>query len=172
VLRALGATAGDKAAGVVLLLFGLAALAPACYGAAIFTSRFRAHWPALRRWGGVGLFYAAILVLAATGIAARSEGLFALGGALFAPLAGVITADSIVSRGRWAGVRPGWRVSGVAAWAIGAAVGLLPVLGAAAGLTRLASIQPASLFAYLAAAIVFGATARRPASADGFGDGG
>jgi len=161
VLRGFGATAGSRAAGVVLLLFGLAALAPACYGAAIFTSRFRTHWPWLRGWGGIGVFYAAILATAATGLAARTEAIFAISGALFAPAAGVLTAEAILSRGRWAGVREGWPVPGVASWAIGAVVGVAPMLGVAVGVPWLEAIQPASLYGYLTAATAYGASASR-----------
>jgi hypothetical protein len=172
VFRGLGATAGRRPAGVVLLLFGLAALAPACYGAAIFTSRFRAHWPALRGWGGVGIFYAAVLTMAATGLAARTEAIFAISGSLFAPVAGILTAAAYRPRD---GVRAGWLPAGVTAWAIGVAVGLAPVLGAAAGVRWLEAVQPASLYACLAAFFVYGFSTPRPPStarAERPGDGG
>jgi hypothetical protein len=162
VFRGFGATAGPRAAGTTLLLFGLAALAPACYGAAIFTSRFRAHWPALRRWRGVGIFYAVVLTMAATGLAARTETIFAISGALFAPAAGILTAAAYRPR---AGAVAGWLPAGVAAWAIGVAVGLAPVLGAAAGVGWLESIQPASPLAYLTALFVYGFSTPRPPAA-------
>ncbi|MDR3618116.1 MAG: hypothetical protein P4L85_02110 [Paludisphaera borealis] len=155
--RGIGATAGSKAAGLLLLLFGVAALAPACYGSAIYTSRFRAHWPVLQKRAGVCLGCGLIFVLAATALAARLETIFTISGALFAPVAGVMTAESLLSRGRWTGVRGGWRLPGVSAWSLGVLIGLAPVMEGLTGSTRLGSIQPAALYAYLAAVIVYGA---------------
>lgn len=156
VFRGLAATAGSKAAGVILLLFGLAALAPACYGSALFTSRFRAHSPRMQGRAGLWLGCLLVFVLSATALAARLETIFTLSGALFAPLAGVLTVESLLRRGEWTGVRPGWRLAGVAAWIAGCLVGLAPVLTDLTGIGPAAFLEPAALYAYLAAAIAYG----------------
>ncbi len=157
VYRAVGATAGGKAAGLLLLLFGIAALAPACYGSAIYTTRFRAHWPLLQRRAGLWLGCVLVVGLGATALSAELETIFTISGALFAPLAGVIAAEAILTRGAWAGPRTGWRPAGIAAWSLGAVVGLAPVLQRLTGADSLRLVEPAALFAFLAAAAVYAA---------------
>jgi hypothetical protein len=151
VYRGIGATAGSKPAGLLLLLFGVAALAPACYGSAIYSARFRAHWPLMRGRAGLAFAYMMVIGLGATAVSARLETIFTISGALFAPLAGVMTAESVLSRGRWSGVRAGWRQPGVAAWGVGCLIGLAPVFFG----TR--AIQPAAFYGWLASAIVYAA---------------
>ncbi|MDG3003002.1 hypothetical protein [Paludisphaera mucosa] len=146
---------GPWVSGALLLLFGLASLAPACYASALFTRRCRGHWPTLRRWKGVFLGFALFFVPGATLLAGRIETIASLAGALFAPLAGVLAAELLRTRGRWAGMRPGWQVPGVAAWAFGVVIGLVPVVGEIAETPWLRSFQPAALFAYLGAGAAY-----------------
>jgi len=105
-----------------------------------------------------GLWLGCVLVfgLAATALAAKLETIFTISGALFAPVAGVMTAEALLSRGRWTGVRIGWRLPGVLAWSLGVLIGLTPVLG---GSTGVGSIQPAALYGYLTAVVVYEAAA-------------
>lgn len=155
-IRGIGGSLGNWAAGALLLLFGLASLAPACFASKVFADRFRGHWPSLRGWLGTVLGYGLIFALMAISFAARLETIFTLGGALFAPAAGILMVEAIANRGAWRGVRPGWRGPGVAAWIVGVVVGLAPLAGEAPGAPWLASVQPASLLAFATAAAVYG----------------
>lgn len=143
----------QRACGSILLLFGLASLAPACYASALFASRFRAHWPGMGRWKGVGLSYLLFVVPGATGMAKDVEALAAISGALFAPLAGVLAVEAIRRGGR--SVRTGWDAAGVAAWGAGAAAGLAPLV-----VPGLRWAQPAALIGWAVAAIVQAALSR------------
>lgn len=154
VYRAISATAGGKAAGLLLLLFGLATLAPACYGSAIYSTRFRAHWPLMQRRAGLWLGCVVVFVLGATALAAELETIFTISGALFAPLAGVMTGEAVMSRRSGVVPRLGWRLQGVGAWALGVVVGFAPVLEWSTGASAFGSVEPAALFGYATAAIV------------------
>lgn len=142
------------ACGSILLLFGLASLAPACYASSLFASRFRAHWPGLGKWKGVGLSYLLFVVPGAAGIAKDVEGLAGISGALFAPLAGVLAVEAIRRDGGRT-IRPGWDAAGVAAWGAGAAVGLAPIV-----VPGLRWAQPAALYGWGVAAVVYAALSR------------
>lgn len=153
--RGVGASLGGWAAGALLLLFGLASLAPACFTSKIFADRCRGHWPLLRgRFGGL-LGYGLIFALMALSLAAQLETIFMLGGALFASAAGVLMVEAIAGREGPREIGLGWRWPGVAAWLIGLMVGLAPVVGEAASISLLKSVQPASLFAFAASATAY-----------------
>ena len=158
-LRGVGASLGGWAAGGVLLLFGLAALAPACYTSKLFADRCRGHSPILRGPIGGLLGYGLIFALMAQSFASDVETIFTLGGALFASAAGVLAVEALANRGPGREVRPGWRLSGVAAWLVGLVVGLAPLLGEAVSTPSLKSVQPAALLAFATAAAVYGVAA-------------
>ncbi len=140
--------------GGALLLFGLASLAPACYAASLFTTRFRAHWPRLGKWKGVGLLYLILIVPGAVGVAGDVVTLAGVSGALFAPLAGILGVESF--RKDRDEPRRGWNGPGVAAWAVGAVVGLAPTVA-----PTMSRIQPAALFGWFVAALVYANAPRR-----------
>jgi hypothetical protein len=129
---------GGVTGGVLLLLLGLASLAPACYAVPAYAERLQAHWPAPRLAWWIWLGSLPSFVLVATSWAGRLEVVFGLMGAFIAPIVGVISAEALRERFRWKGVRQGWHLPGVLAWA----------LGATAGVLLRGRIEPASLFAY------------------------
>jgi cytosine permease len=150
---------GGIVGGAILMLFGLASLAPAVYAALVYSRRLGWHWPAIgrRRWAWMGAGIA--LVLVATSLAGGLETIFGVLGAVFAPAVGAMTADWLRRGGMWRGVRPGVNRAGLLAWGIGVLVGLVPTLGAAVGSGAAAAFQPAALFAYLAALVSYPALA-------------
>jgi hypothetical protein len=121
---------GGIPAAVILLLFGLAALAPACSCAWIFSRRLAAHWPGIRRFTWTWLGGAVAFLLIATRQASRLEAIDLAIGWFFAPLAGAMAGDFLRQRGGWAGLRAGVHVPGVLAWAVGLAI--RPAVGIAA----------------------------------------
>jgi cytosine permease len=146
---------GGTLAGVMLLIFGLASLAPTTYAAFVFGYRFEAAWPRVSslRWTLIGT--AAAWPLIATGVAGRLEAIFGLMGAVFAPIAGAIAAEASRSRGAWPGPRPGASTAGLVAWVVGVAVGLVPTIAASWQIEPGTRFQPAALFAFLAAYLVY-----------------
>lgn len=147
-VRGIGGSLGNWVAGALLLLFGLAALAPACFASKVFADRCRGHWSILRGWLGTAVGYGLIFALMAVSLAARLETIFTIAGALFAPTAGILMVEAVLNRGLEREIRLGWRWAGVGAWLVGVLVGLAPVAGA--------SVQPASLFGFGASAMVYG----------------
>ena len=141
--------------GVILLLFGLATLAPACYAAWISSHRFAAHWPGLRRLAWTWIASAPVFLLIVTSWAGHLELIISVLGAFFAPAVGAMVADAILHHQRWNGVRLGWHFPGIAAWAVGVVVGLVPVVGPWLGWSAAVTFQPASLYAFLVAQGLF-----------------
>jgi cytosine permease len=151
VARAIGGTL----AGAMLLIFGLASLAPTTYAAFGFSHRLTAIWPRVSGLGWTLIGAAAAWPLIATGLAGRLEAIFSLMGAVFAPVAGAIAADASRSRGTWPGPRPGASTAGLVAWVSGLAVGLVPTIAASWQIEPATRFQPAALFAFLTAYVVF-----------------
>lgn len=181
---------GGAPAAVILILFGLAALAPACYSSFVFMRKLFARWPGVRRinWGWIGC--TAAFVLVATGWPGRLEAVDHVMGIVFAPAVGAMAGDSLCQRGRWAGVRPGWNPPGVIAWVVGIAGRLILDAMAQRGALPAAAISASPVaglvIAALAYVIMAGAGLERravpiatyptgsgemPASAGGDGDG-
>jgi hypothetical protein len=145
---------GGLVAGVVLLLLGLATMPPACYSAWVASRRFAAHWPGIRRFYWTWICGILAFLLIATSWAGRLEVIFGLLGAVFAPAVGAIVGIALRQQREWRGIREGWNLAGVAAWALGVLVGLVPLLGPALDWSAARSLQPASLFAFLVSVIL------------------
>ena len=137
---------GGKVGGGMLLVFGSIALAPAVFAAFVFGQRLNAALPRLSRtkWTLVGI--ALSWPMTAMGLFDRLEPVFTAMGALFAPVAACLAAESARHRGTWPGPRRGVNGPGMVGWAAGVVVGLLPLTS-----RRLASFQPATFWAFLAA---------------------
>ena len=116
---------------VMLLVFGLASLAPACYAAFVFGEQFKAIGPGLPRfaWSMMGTATAWFLIVG--GWSDRPEAIFGLMGAAFSPVAGCLLADFRRHQGRPPVPRTGLNPAGMLAWAVGLAVGLAPILARA-----------------------------------------
>jgi cytosine permease len=151
VFRGIGGIPG----GAILLLFGLAALSQGCYAVQLFGERFTARWPRLRRFYWTWLGGVAAFGLIVTSWATELEAIAGVMGAVFAPAVGAITADALLHRVHWNGVRKGWNPAGLLAWGFGVLIGSLPFLGA-----TFRQFQPASLFGYAAAAASYAVFAR------------
>lgn len=146
---------GGRLAAAILLIFGLASLAPTCYAAFTFSHRFAAAWPRVSRltWTMVGT--SAAFPLIATGIAGRLDVMFDLMGAIFAPMVGALAGDYTRSRGRWPGPRRGVSQPGVVAWVMGLTVGLIPIIAQAWRIPGGSRFQPAAVFAFLTSFLAY-----------------
>lgn len=145
---------GGKVGCAMLMVFGSIALAPAVFAAYVFGNRLNDAFPRLSRfkWTLVGM--AASWPMTATGLFDRLEPIFTGMGALFAPVVACMAAESVRHRGVWPGPRRGVNVPGFVGWVAGFAVGMLPMAS-----RRLASLQPATFWAFLAAFVAYAAVA-------------
>ncbi len=146
----------DRRVGCVMLLtFGLASLAPAVYSSFVFGVQFNAIGPGISKltWTMLGTATAWLLIV--VGWFERTEGVFNVLGAAFAPVAGAMAADYLRHRGDWPGPRRGFNPAGLIAWAIGLSVGLLPTIGRALGDERMAGLVAAAPLAFVAAFLVY-----------------
>jgi hypothetical protein len=146
---------GRWVGGVMLMVFGLASLAPAVYASFSFGLQFQALGPGVARlyWTLLGVLAAWMLIVG--GWFDRTEQVFALLGAAFAPAAGAIAADFRRHQGNWPGPREGINPAGLFAWAIGFAVGIAPTVARSLGWDRLVGLQPAALGAFVAAYVAY-----------------
>ncbi len=160
VTRAVEVLIGGRMAGVMLLMFGLAGLAPACFSSYVLGTRANELLPRVSRtkFTVAGAVLAWLLVIG--GGVDRLYPVFGVVGASLAPVAGAIAADFSRSKGAWPGARAGVSWPGVVAWALGMVVGVVPVIAELVGNTRLARIQPASLFAFAVAYVAYSTLAR------------
>ncbi len=142
--------------GVVLIVFGLASLAPACYAAFEFGRRLHRVAPALSKpgWTLVGVASAWFLIVG--NWHERTGSIFTILGALYAPVAGAMVADATRQRsGDWNGPRPGVNFAGFLAWSVGLIVGLVPLVASALDSTTLSRFMPAALYAFIAAFVTY-----------------
>lgn len=151
---------GGRPACVILLVFGLASLAPTCYAAHGFGHRFGTLWPRMSglSWLLIGTALAWSLIV--TGMAARLDVVFSLMGAAFAPVVGAMAAEYLRHGGVWPGPREGINPAGMGAWLAGLAVGSVPTVVDAAGLMPWWRLQPAALAAFVVAFAFYAALAR------------
>jgi len=139
----------------MLMVFGLASLAPAVFSAYSAWSGLATLAPGISKvaWSVIVGTTGWLLIVA--GWQDRPATAFDLLGAGFAPMAGALAADFALSRGRWRGPRRGINPTGVLAWASGAAVGLAPTVAQALGSKRLNHFEPAALAAFAVAFLAY-----------------
>lgn len=145
----------EMLAGAIFLFLALSTLAQTCFSASLIGHRLSAVWPQISRlrWNLIGTTVAWPFV--ATGWAIRLEEIFTVLGALFAPMAGAMTADYVRHRGVWPGPRRGWNPAGMAAWVLGVGVGLVPLIATSFGWSDGSRLQPAAVFAFVAAFLAY-----------------
>jgi len=156
---ALETLVSGRAAGSMLVAFGLAALAPACYAAFFFSTRMNDTFPSVgkTRWT-LALVAAGWLLLVSGGVG-RTLDVFNVVGGLLAPVAGALAGDRVRAGGVWPGPRRGFNPPGWVAWVCGSALGLAPVAGRLGGFPAVASLQPAAVYGFLLAFLVYVLTA-------------
>ena len=149
-----------RLAGAILIVFGLASLAPACYAAFEFGRRLSRLAPNFSKLGWTLIGVASAWFLLVGGWHERTAEIFTVLGALYAPIAGAMVADASRQRSAdWPGPRAGISKAGLLAWAVGALVGLTPLSARLLGIPTLGRLAPAALFAFIAAFLVYRITA-------------
>ena len=110
---------GGVPGGATLMLFGLAALAPACYSVWVFGQKLSTHWPGLRQSSWTWLGGSIAFALGATSHLNRLDLVFSAMGDVFGPVVGVIVSDWVRNRGAWLGLRRTIEPNAVIAWGVG-----------------------------------------------------
>jgi hypothetical protein len=146
---------GGTPAAVILILFGLAALAPACFSSFLFMRKLFARWPRIRRidWAWIGCALAFALIV--TSWPGRLEAVDHVMGLVFAPAAGAMAGDYFSQRGQWSGVRRGLHPPGLIAWATGVAIRPILEIMAASGHLPVPSLIASPVAGFLAAALAY-----------------
>ena len=88
-----------------------------------------------------------------TGWAGDVMGVFIVIGASFGPICGAMAADYWLAGKQWAGPRAGFNPAGWISWAVGFAVGMLPLIG-------VADIPAAPLVAFVIGFVLYAALAK------------
>jgi hypothetical protein len=151
---------GGTPAAVILILFGLAALAPACFSSFVFMRKLFVRWPQIRRihWAWIGCTLAFALIV--TSWPGRLEAVDHVMGLVFAPAAGALAGDYVSQRGQWAGVRPGLHPPGLIAWATGVAIRPILEILATSGRLPAPSLISSPIAGFLVAALAYWIMAR------------
>jgi hypothetical protein len=117
---------GGPIGGTILILFGLAAMAGACYSSFVLGDRLSKHWPKLplSAWTWIGGGCA--LLLATTGLVDRLDRVYPLFGGLCAPALGAMAGDRSFRGINVIAIRPGVNPAGLIGWFVGVlAAGML-----------------------------------------------
>ncbi len=144
---------GGFMATAMFFLFAIASIAPACFCAFIAGNSFSTMLPKVPRMTSTMIGAAIAIVLAVTGLATNLVSVFTVVGASFGPICGAMTADYLLSRGRWSGPREGINFAGYIAWALGFVVGILPFLPVSDDVKTYA--QPVVVYSYIVGFLVY-----------------
>lgn len=146
---------GPRPAGLMLLGFGLAALAPGVFTAHRFSEGLHHLRPRLSRTMATMLGALLAWPLIATARVFQLFEVFSIAGALVAPAIGAVAADWLLSRQGETTRRVGYNPAGLIAWLAGAVVGFVPLYGLWARKPALEGFQPAVLFALVTGFVVY-----------------
>jgi len=106
-------------AAAILILFGLAALAPAVASLNVIAQKLSSHWPRIGLKGATWIASAVALLMMATGCTDRLGPIFTAMGVVFAPVLGAMAGDRMRSISGPRDIRPGINPAGVLAWGAG-----------------------------------------------------
>jgi cytosine permease len=151
---------GGVPGGAILILFGLASLAPACYSVWVYGQRLSTHWPRLRQSGWTWSGGLIAFVLGATSCVNRLDLVYSAMGDIFAPVVGVIVGNWVRLRGKCSGFRRGINPSAVIAWGAGALVGMILDVFRVFNREYSDWCQPTSVCGFLTSAVAFGLLTR------------
>lgn len=118
---------GSGAAKWMMFLLAIASFPPACFSSFIAANSFKTTLPKVNPFISVGIGAAVSIILAITGLAGKAIIVFQIIGASFGPICGAMMVDYLLAGKKWAGPRAGFNPAGWISWALGFAVGILPI---------------------------------------------
>jgi cytosine permease len=136
----------------ILLLFGLAALAPAVSALARYTEVVSTHWESLRPGRATWIACPIAFMLIATAQVDRLGLYYRAMGIVFAPVLGAMAGDRLKTHEGRIAVRTGINPAGLIAWASGFAAGTLLELTSGIQPGVIASLQPGSICGFIVSA--------------------
>lgn len=119
---------GEGTAKVCMFLLAFAAFPSACFCTFIAAGCIKTSFPKINPWLSCGIGCGAAIALVLTGYAKDAPGVFGVIGASFGPICGAMTADYLLSGGKWSGPRAGFNPAGWLSWFFGFIVGGAPLL--------------------------------------------
>ncbi len=142
-------------AAAILILFGLAALAPAVASMNGFAQKLATHWPRIGLKGATLLGSAMALVMMATGCTERLGPIFAAMGVVFAPVLGAMAGDRLRSMSRPDELRQGINPAGILAWGVGVLIAAAIEIETNVHLGMPSWLGQTSIFGFLVAALLY-----------------
>ncbi len=157
---------GGWVGGTILILLGLAALAPGCYACWVYGHKLASLWPRASQavWVWAGGLIAFVLVV--TSCASQTGVIFCIMGDIFAPVIGAMLGDRLGQRGAWAGPRGRFNGVGLLAWGTGSLIALALDLALMRNPSLAGWMPPTSLLGLFCAGLVYrllAAIGREPA---------
>jgi len=138
-----------KSAGLIMFLLAIAAFPPACFSSFIAANSFKTTLPNVNPFVSVGIGAAVSILLALTGLAGKAIIVFVIIGATFGPILGAMVVEYLLNGGKWSGPRAGFNPAGWISWALGAIVGVMPIL-------NIYPVPAAPVAAFVVGAVVYG----------------
>ena len=148
----IGGMGGWLASGM-FFLFIVASIPPSCFCAFIIGNCFSTMIPSVSRMASTMASVTIAAILAVTGVTQNLIGIFTIVGASFGPVCGAMTADYLLSGGKWLGPREGINWAGYGAWAAGFLVGILTFIPGFEGYQD--SVQPLALWSFVTGFVVY-----------------
>lgn len=139
---------GKETAGIIMFLLAIAAFPPACFSSFIAANSFKTTLPKVNPFISVGIGAAISILLAVTGLAGKAIIVFVIIGATFGPICGAMLVEYLLNGCKWSGPRAGFNPAGWISWLLGAAVGVMPILG-------IYAVPAAPVAAFLVGAVVY-----------------
>ena len=144
----------------VLILFGLAALAPAVSSLNKLSDALSTHWPSFTHRRATFLAGAVAIVLMATMQVDRLGPIFIGIGAVFLPALGAMAGDLTGKTESGLRLRRGINLAGVCAWTAGVAVAVGSVVMAAIQPETSSWLQAGSIYGFVVSACLYRVLAR------------
>ncbi|MGO9467748.1 MAG: hypothetical protein ACLQVF_26730 [Isosphaeraceae bacterium] len=158
---------GGSVGGTILILLGLAAMAPGCYASWVYGHRLASLWPRVSPaiWVWAGGLIAFLLVVSSC--AARTGVIFCIMGDILGPVIGAMLGDRLGQRRAWSGPRGAFNSVGLLAWGIGSLLALTLDLALMRNPGLAGWMPPTSLLGLFCAGLVYrllAAIGREPAT--------
>jgi cytosine permease len=148
------------AAAAILILFGLAALAPAVASLNVIGEKFSAHWPRIGLKGATWIGSAIAFVMMVTGFTDRLGPIFTAMGVVFAPVLGAMAGDRLRANSGPRDIRTGINPAGILAWGSGFLIAAAVEFKTTFTPEMPAWLHQTAILGFLVAALLYGLFAR------------
>jgi len=145
---------GKHTAGIMMLLLAIAAFPAACFSSFIAANSFKTTLSGVNPFISVGIGAVVSILLAVTGLAGQAITVFKIIGASFGPICGAMLVEYLLNGGKWSGPRAGFNPAGWISWALGFAVGILPILHEKVS-PQFPDVPAAPVAAFIVGAVVY-----------------